>query len=243
LDLPPVNESKQCLGGDYVDRTGPNCEFSECPQPFCQISYEERNGEIIFNHSGWKNNGERTLENVDVLTFERVGCVYSKDKNKVFAYGREIINADPSTFSDVLYIPTFSSAVENYVYGKDKNFVYYGSSVLEGADSSTFNIKEVEYAPREAWTFNRGDFVRIDLEVLGYDKNNVYINDQKLENIDINDVSAERYAPLSGYPGTVIKDSDTKWFLKITDCYGGSTYIPESELEEYIDYLIEVRPC
>jgi DKNYY family len=142
-------------------------------------------------------NRRMIIEGADPQTFEVIGDGYSKDKSRMYWWDTAIENSDPDSFI----------ILENG-FEKDKENVYFREHILEDADPDTFEIISHETAnlrcndygkdKNGVWnstnaSFGENPFLErdpntfelIDREcVFSKDKNGVYLEDEKLENID-----------------------------------------------------------
>ncbi len=72
---------------------------------------------------------ERTIDQADPFTFERLNRLWQKDKNRLYYGGLAIDYVDYNSFE-----------VLDANYSKDKNSVYYYQNVLEGAKAESFKV-------------------------------------------------------------------------------------------------------
>ena len=138
--------------------------------------------------------------------------------------------ADPESFESVLYFFAMSIGEDDYVYGKDSQHVFYRDTILIGADPKTFSVREVA-----------GHLPTWDITTtlhLGYDAGHVYYRDLNLAGINnIEEVTIGEHVPVKNYQGIVVGDGDARWYSKPTNHGYATTFIPESELPEYVNWL------
>lgn len=171
----------------------------------------------------------------DPDTFVSLTELYSKDKNSVFYLQNKIDGADPATF--VILEPPFT---------KDGVHVYREGKIVIGADASTFSVIKSNYS--NMWHNYGKDSLGVyhEAKLLNADPNSFYIKTFKVTlnyNIEFGADADGLYNYgdlLSGIDpntailenqGGIIRDSDTRWYRKRTDCYERpEVYIPESEI-------------
>ncbi len=129
---------------------------------------------VFFSSNDWYeegklfHNGRVVSENVDITSLELLPFLnYGrlKDRNNVFAFGKKVEGADPSSYE-----------LLTHSYAKDKSYVYYRDKKLQGADASSFQVMHE-------------DTTHILLKAhspYGKDSNSIYYRGEVIEGVDVN---------------------------------------------------------
>jgi len=203
-----TQEAKLCPDGSTVTRTGPNCEFTECPIAKLGNGQEEmpkdNGGPIVVRGDlelSCKSNQYPTSPYASIRSgyFKKDSQVYFHDGNK----DTIMTDADANTFQ---CLSAYRGTAEGRFYGKDKDNVYFGTSIIDGADPNVFTLFTWQYYAKDSMhvyadgilledadpnTFkfnnsNVGSGIDGNLPARYYaqDKNRVFINQTRLLNSD-----------------------------------------------------------
>jgi hypothetical protein len=231
-----TQELKVCADGTTVARTGPNCDFFECPisnnQQDSKVEYED----LVYDDMPVAVDGEfeksckSNRYNNSPLVSIRSGYVI--ENSQVYFYDGSkniiVVEADPNTFE---CLQAYRGSKVGRFYGKDDQHVYFGTSIIEGADPDTFSFFTWEYYTKDA--------------------NHVYVNGKILEGADPNTFeflvangAPIRYDGGSGPTKYYGQDENSKYlneirFDKLTFVDMGGGYVKDKDKVYFFNREIE----
>jgi hypothetical protein len=170
------------------------------------------NGEHTYDYPTYRcrhNDFYLQLKNADTKTFYPLNSVYSKDKNNVYFYSREI-PADATTFK-----------VINELFAQDKNGIWYNGRIAKIEHLNTFEV--IKSSKKNEFHFAKDQFNVYGNATVKMDKFSGYAdlllplkNSDPTTFTEINDVWAKDKNNVYWF-GKIYKNADAKTFEKISE--------------------------